>query len=105
MLTTAQTSAVLGLDGYIAQAEVDISPGLPTFNIVGLSDTTVREAKDRVRSDLCNSGCEFPLRRITVNLATADLKKERPAYDLPIAVGMMASSDQVDLPDENAIYL
>ena len=105
MPATAQTCAVLGLDGYIVQAEVDISPGLPPFNIVGLPDTAVQEAKERVRAALRNSGCEFPLRRITVNLAPADLKKEGPAYDLPIAVGMMVSSGQVDLPDENAIYL
>ncbi len=105
MLATAQTCAVLGLDGFIVQAEVDISPGLPAFNIVGLPDTAVQEAKERVRAALRNSGCEFPLRRITVNLAPADLKKEGPAYDLPIAVGMMVSSGQVDLPDEGAVFL
>ena len=71
MLATAQTCAVLGLDGYIVHAEVDISPGLPAFNIVGLPDTAVQEAKERVRAALRNSGCEFPLRRITVNLAPA----------------------------------
>ena len=65
----------------------------------------MQEAKERVRAALRNSGCEFPLRRITVNLAPADLKKEGPAYDLPIAVGMMVSSGQVDLPDEKAVYL
>jgi magnesium chelatase family protein len=75
------------------------------MNIVGLPDTAVQEAKERVRAALRNSGCEFPLRRITVNLAPADLKKEGPAYDLPIAVGMMVSSGQVDLPDEKAVYL
>ena len=105
MLATAQTCAVLGLDGYIVQAEVDISPGLPAFNIVGLPDTAVQEAKERVRAALRNSGCEFPLRRITVNLAPADLKKAGPAYDLPMAVGIMASSGQVDLPDEGAVFL
>ena len=78
---------------------------MPAFNIVGLPDTAVQEAKERVRAALRNSGCEFPLRRITVNLAPADLKKEGLAYDLPIAVGMMVSSGQVDFPDENAIYL
>ena len=76
MLATAQTCAVLGLDGYIVQAEVDISPGLPPFNIVGLPDTAVQEAKERVRAALRNSGCEFPLRRITGNLTPADLKKK-----------------------------
>ena len=103
MLAPAQTCPVLGLDGYIVQAKVDISPGLPAFNIVGLPDTAVQEAKERARAALRNSGCEFPLRPITVNLAPADLKKEGPAYDLPIYVGMMISSGQVDLPDEKAV--
>lgn len=92
MLANTQTCAVIGLDGFVVQVEVDISPGLPAFNIVGLPDTAVQEAKERVRAALRNSGCEFPLRRITVNLAPADLKKEGPAYDLPIAVGMLLSS-------------
>ena len=96
MLANAQTCAVLGLDGFVVQVEVDISPGLPAFNIVGLPDTAVQEAKERVRAALRNSGCEFPLRRITVNLAPADLKKEGPAYDLPIAVCMLLSSGQID---------
>jgi magnesium chelatase family protein len=92
LLANTQTCAVIGLDGFVVQVEVDISPGLPAFNIVGLPDTAVQEAKERVRAALRNSGCEFPLRRITVNLAPADLKKEGPAYDLPIAVGMLLSS-------------
>ena len=105
MLATAQTCAVIGLDGLIVQVEVDISPGLPAFNIVGLPDTAVQEAKERVRAALRNSGCEFPLRRITVNLAPADLKKAGPAYDLPIAVGILLSSGQVDSVPEKAIFL
>lgn len=92
MLATAQSCAVIGLDGLIVQVEVDISPGLPAFNIVGLPDTAVQEARERVRAALRNSGCEFPMRRITVNLAPADLKKAGPAYDLPIAVGILLSS-------------
>ena len=105
MLATAQTCAVIGLDGLIVQVEVDISPGLPAFNIVGLPDTAVQEARERVRAALRNSGCEFPLRRITVNLAPADLKKAGPAYDLPIAVGILLSSGQVDSVPEKAIFL
>ena len=105
MLATAQTCAVVGLDGFIVQVEVDISPGLPAFNIVGLPDTAVQEARERVRAALRNSGCEFPLRRITVNLAPADLKKAGPAYDLPIAVGILLSSGQVELHGEPAIFL
>ena len=105
MLANAQTCAVIGLDGFIVQVEVDISPGLPVFNIVGLPDAAVQEAKERVRAALRNSGCEFPLRRITVNLAPADLKKEGPAYDLPIAVCMLLSSGQIDSIPNGAVFL
>lgn len=105
MLATAQTCAVLGLDGYIVQVEVDISPGLPAFNIVGLPDAAVQEARERVRAALRNSGCEFPMRRITVNLAPADLKKAGPAYDLPIAVGIMVGSGQLDFQEDGSIFL
>lgn len=85
MLAKSRTCAVVGLDGFIVEVEVDISPGLPAFNIVGLPDTAVQEAKERVRAAIRNSDCEFPMRRITVNLAPADLRKAGPAYDLPIA--------------------
>ena len=105
MLATAQTCAVIGLDGQIIQAETDISPGLPAFHIVGLPDTAVQEAKERVRAALRNSGCEFPMRRITVNLAPADLKKAGPAYDLPIAVGILFSTGQAPCTLEPAIFL
>ena len=105
MLATAQTCAVTGLDGQIIQAETDISPGLPAFHIVGLPDTAVQEAKERVRAALRNSGCEFPMRRITVNLAPADLKKAGPAYDLPIAAGILFSTGQALPPPEPAVFL
>ena len=105
MLAKSQTCAVVGLDGFIVQVEVDISNGLPAFNVVGLPDTAVQEARERVRAALRNSGCQFPMRRITVNLAPADLKKAGPAYDLPIAVGILLSSGQIDLPDEPSLFL
>ncbi len=105
MLATAQSCAVIGLDGLIVQVEVDISPGLPAFNIVGLPDTAVQEAKERVRAALRNSGCEFPMRRIPVNLAPADLKKAGPSYDLPIAVGILLSSGQVNVSLGGTIFL
>ncbi len=105
MLATAQTCAVVGLDGQIIQAETDISPGLPAFHIVGLPDTAVQESKERVRAAVRNSGCEFPMRRITVNLAPADLKKAGPAYDLPIAVGILYSTGQAQPTLEPAIFL
>ncbi len=105
MLAKSQTCAVVGLDGFIVQVEVDISNGLPACNVVGLPDTAVQEARERVRAALRNSGCQFPMRRITVNLAPADLKKAGPSYDLPIAVGILLSSGQIDLPHEPSLFL
>jgi magnesium chelatase family protein len=95
MLAKVGTCAVVGLEGALVDVEVDIGHGLPAFSIVGLPDTAVTEAKERVRAAVKNSGCIFPLRRITVNLAPADLRKEGPAYDLPIAVGVLLASDQI----------
>jgi len=95
MLAKVTTCAVVGLEGAIVDVEVDISPGLPSFTIVGLPDAAVQEAKERVRAAIRNSGCAFPMKRIVVNLAPANLKKAGPAYDLPIAVGILLSSEQV----------
>src|SRR5450756_2562017 len=78
MLAKTLTCAVIGLEGALVEVEVDIGPGLPAFTIVGLPDAAVQEAKERVRAAVKNSGCVFPQRRITVNLAPADLKKEGP---------------------------
>ena len=105
MLAKAKTCAVLGLDGYIVEVEVDISPGLPAFTIVGLPDTAVQEARERVRAAIRNSGCDFPMRRITVNLAPADLRKAGPAYDLPIAVAILLASGQISAIPESALFL
>ena len=85
MLAKSRTCAVIGLDGFVVEVEVDISPGLPSFTIVGLPDTAVQESRERVRAAIRNSGHEFPMRRVTVSLAPADLRKAGPAYDLPIA--------------------
>ena len=95
MLAKVISCAIVGLEGAIVEVEVDISPGLPSFTIVGLPDTAVQEARERVRAAIRNSGCSFPMRRIVVNLAPANLKKAGPAYDLPIAVGILLSSEQV----------
>lgn len=83
------------LEGFLINVEVDISKGLPMFNIVGLPDTSVKEAKERVRSAIVNSGFEFPLGRITVNLAPADVRKIGSLLDLPIALGILMESNQV----------
>ena len=99
MLAKARSCAVVGLEGAIVEVEVDLANGLAAFMIVGLPDTAVNEAKDRVRAAIKNSGCLFPFKRITVNLAPADLRKEGPAYDLPIAIGILLASEQIN-PDE-----
>ena len=105
MLAKVRTCAVVGLDGYTVEVEVDISPGLPSFTVVGLPDTAVQEARERVRAAIRNSGCEFPMRRITVNLAPADMRKAGPSYDLPIAVGILVSSGQLAESSESVMFL
>ena len=95
MLAQVDSSAILGIDAYVVRVEVDISSSVPMFTIVGLPDAAVQESRERVRSAIKNSGLEFPLRRITINLAPADIKKQGPAFDLPIAVGILAATGQV----------
>ncbi len=92
MLAKALSSALLGIDAVIVDVEVDIAQGLPQFATVGLPDGAVKESKDRVKSALKNAGYDFPPRKITVNLAPADLKKEGAAFDLPISVGILAAT-------------
>ncbi len=105
MLAKVMSCAVVGLEGALVEVEVDISAGLPTFTIVGLPDKAVQEARERVRSAIRNSGFRFPTRRITVNLAPADLKKEGPSYDLAIAVGLLMSSDQLFADIRDTVFL
>lgn len=106
MLAKVNASAIVGLDALPIEVEVDISShGLPSFTIVGLPDKAVEEAKERVRSAIRNSGADFPARRITVNLAPADLPKEGPTYDLPIALGILLASEQVKTNLEDAIIV
>ena len=96
MLAKVQSCAVIGLEGALVEVEVDLSNGLAAFTIVGLPDTAVNEAKERVRSAIKNSGGLFPFKRITANLAPADIRKEGPAYDLPIAIGLLLASGQIN---------
>ena len=86
-----------GIDAIPIEVEIDINDGLPGFNIVGLPDSSVKEARERVRSAIKNSGFKFPIRRITVNLAPADIKKEGSLYDLPIALGILCCSGELPL--------
>ena len=92
MLARVLSSAVLGVDAYTVEVEVDIRQGLPTFTTVGLPEAAVKESKDRVKSAITNSGYRFPDDRITVNLAPADVKKEGTGFDLPIAVGILSAT-------------
>src|SRR5258706_6711339 len=87
--------ALAGMDAPLVTVEAHLANGLPSFTIVGLPDTEVKEAKDRVRAALQNANFEFPARRITVNLAPADLPKEGGRFDLPIALGILAASGQI----------
>lgn len=103
MLAKVKSMAVIGLDCEEIDVEVDLSNGLPCFNIVGLPDKAVEEAKERVKSAIKNSGGLFPQKRITVNLAPADIKKEGPSFDLPIALGILAAAGQIELDTENTI--
>ncbi len=97
MLAKVISCAVVGLEGYIVQVEVDISPGL--------QDEAVQEAKERVRGANRNLGYTFPMKRITVNLAPADLKKEGPAYDLPIAVGILLATEQIAADVTKTVFI
>lgn len=95
-LAKVNSAAVVGLDAVPIEVEVDIAQqGLPSFTIVGLPDKAIEESKERVRSAIKNSGANFPAKRITVNLAPADIKKEGPAYDLSIALGILAADEQI----------
>ncbi len=95
MFARVISASIMGVDGFIVEVEVDLTPGVPSFSLVGLPDSAVRESKERVFSALKNSGLEPIRRKITVNLAPADIRKEGSAFDLPIAVGMLAAAGAV----------
>ncbi|OQY40576.1 magnesium chelatase [Candidatus Atribacteria bacterium 4572_76] len=104
MLSKLYSAAIFGVEAFMVEIEVDIHPGLPSFNIVGLPDTAVQESRERVRAAIKNSEFEFPMQRITVNLAPADIKKEGPIFDLSIALAILVASKQVK-PDLLNEYL
>jgi magnesium chelatase family protein len=95
MLAKVLSAALVGLDAHLIDVEVDIAGGLPQFSVVGLPDATVRESRDRVRSALKNTGFHFPAKRITVNLAPADIKKEGAGLDLAIAIGILVAEEVI----------
>ncbi|WP_372519398.1 YifB family Mg chelatase-like AAA ATPase [Candidatus Ruminimicrobiellum ovillum] len=96
MISFLYSASVQGIDACLIDVEIDISSGLPVFSIVGLPDTSVKESRDRVVSAIKNSGFDFPTKKITVNLAPADIKKEGGAFDLPISLGILASSGIIE---------
>ncbi|HEX9692229.1 MAG TPA: magnesium chelatase domain-containing protein, partial [Gemmatimonadales bacterium] len=98
MLARVRSAAVLGIDAYIVDVESDIAHGLPSFATVGLPHGAVREGRERVGAAIVNAGFEFPLRRITINLAPADIRKDGSAFDLPIALGILAATGQLRVP-------
>jgi len=104
MLARCKTAALQGLEARPVLVEVDLAPGLPGLQLVGLADAAVLEARERVRSALRHSGLKVPLTRVVVNLAPADLRKEGPAFDLPIALGLLLASGQLEAASNNEVW-
>jgi magnesium chelatase family protein len=106
MLACITTAAVLGLEGRLVEVQVDLAlQGLPNFFLVGMPNAAVREARERVRTAIRNSGLQYPLRRITANLAPAELPKQGPSYDLPLALGILVASGQLDQPPPEVMFV
>ena len=96
MLSKVFSVSLLGLEPYLVEIEIDVAQGLPAVSVVGLPDAAIKESKERVKSAIKNSGYNYPPDRITINLAPADIKKEGPAFDLPIALGVLAATSQIN---------
>ena len=105
MISRLNTLGLNGIEGYRISVECFISSGLPGFEIVGLPDASVKEARERVRAAVKTSGFKFPPSRITVNLAPANTKKSGTVYDLPILLGILAAFGQAKLPDDSHAFL
>ncbi|MDX9917804.1 MAG: magnesium chelatase domain-containing protein, partial [Gudongella sp.] len=106
MYSKISTCALQGLDGHLIEVEADLARGMPMFNIVGLPDAAIKESKERVRTAIKNSDYEFPLSRITINLAPANLKKDGSQMDLAIAIGILRSASELrDFDFDNTIFL
>ena len=104
MLSIVKSMSLTGIDGYLISVQVDVSGGMPGWDIVGLPDTSVKEAKERVRTSIKNSGYELQSRKIIVNLAPANTKKEGSLFDLPIAIGILICTEEinVEIPEDIA---
>ena len=98
MLAAVRSAAVLGIEAYDVTVEVDVAAGLPAWTIVGLASSAVKEARERVTAAIANSGFALPSRRVTVNLSPADVRKDGTAFDLPIALALLAAIGELKLP-------
>lgn len=105
MFSSVKSMGVSGVGGYMVAVEVYISNGLPGFEIVGLPDAAVKEARERVRAAIKNNGYRFPVSRMTVNLAPADKKKAGTVYDLPILIGILSASGDIEKPGEDCAFI
>lgn len=106
MLAKVNAIGLSGIDGYLVSTEVDITNGLPGFEIVGLGDTSIKESKERVKAAIKNSGFKYPMNKVVVNLAPADTKKEGPMFDLAIAVGILFATNQIEISKkDNTIFI
>ena len=103
--TTVYSGAIVGIEGLVVEVEADIARGIPAFSVVGLPNAAVREARERVTAAIKNSGCQFPLERITCNLAPADVKKEGSAHDLAIAIGILLASGQAEATTLRTLFI
>ena len=105
MFSRLKSVGLFGIESYMIEVEADVSTGLPAFDIVGLPDTAVKESRDRVRAAVKNSGFKFPVGRITVNLAPADLKKEGSVYDLPVLIAILKASGQLKAELDDSVFV
>lgn len=105
MVEKTYSMGLYGMEAFPVEVEADLSQGLPAFELVGLPDAAVKESRDRVRAAMKNCGFEFPVSRITMNLAPADKKKEGPIYDLPLLISLLKASQQLSCPTDDAIFL
>ena len=105
LLSKSYSVGLLGIDGFIVTVEVDITGGLPAFDIVGLPDAAVKESKERIRSGIKNSGYVFPSKKLITNLAPANLRKEGPGYDLPMAVAVLLATEQIPKVSDDTIFI
>ena len=105
MVSKVRSLGLQGIGGYEVEVECFLSNGLPGFDVVGLPDTAVKEARDRVRAAIKNSGCSFPVSRITINLAPADTKKAGTLYDLPILLGILVLTGVLKQPEADSAFL